>query len=95
MVNTVSKNTKNDNNALLFANLILKHSDAISVSDLESDQANKLFTMSLKNQVTNVKLIAIENLKNQTSVISDLKDLISDLKESEKNEDVVKALNSL
>jgi hypothetical protein len=79
----------------LFANLILKHSNTISVSDLESDLANKLFTMSLKNQVTNVKLIAIENLQNQTPVISDLKDLIFALKESEKNEEVLKALNSL
>jgi glutaminyl-tRNA synthetase len=95
LVNTISKNAKNDNNALLFANLILKHSNTISVSDLESDLANKLFTMSLKNQVTNVKLIAIENLQNQTPVISDLKDLIFALKESEKNEEVLKALNSL
>ena len=95
LVNTVSKNTKNDNNALLFANLILKYSDKISLSDLESDLLIKLVSMSLKNQIVAVRLIAIENLKKNSLDISEIKDLIASLKESEKNEEVQNALNSL
>jgi glutaminyl-tRNA synthetase len=95
LVNTISKNAKNDNNALLFANLILKYSNKISLSDLEIDLAVKLITMSLKNQITTVRLIAIENLKNSNFDSAEITDLIGTLKVSEKNEEALAALNSL
>jgi glutaminyl-tRNA synthetase len=95
LVNTISKNAKNDNNALLFANLILKYSDKISLSDLETELANKLVIMSLKNQIASVRLVTIENLKNSSLEFSEFKELIAALKESEKNEEVLNAINSL
>jgi glutaminyl-tRNA synthetase len=95
LVNTISKNAKNDNNALLFANLILKYSDKISLTDLEADLATKLLTMSFKNQINSVRLIAIENFKNSKLEKSEFQELIASLKENEKSEDVLQSLNSL
>lgn len=64
LTQTVSKNIKNDNNALLFSNLILKYSNKISFKDIATDSLQKLYTMSLKSQSTLVREIVIENIKN-------------------------------
>ena len=63
LTQTVSKNIKNDNNALLFSNLILKYSGKISFKDIATDSLQKLYTMSLKSQSSLVREIVTENLQ--------------------------------
>jgi len=63
IINTILKNIKNDNNALLFANLVLKHSDKVAAKDIEIEQLTKLYTMSLKSQLVAARISTIENLK--------------------------------
>ena len=66
LTQTVTKNIKNDNNALLFSNLILNYSDKVSFIDIESEALQKLYTMSLKSQSSLVREIVIQNLQNDT-----------------------------
>ncbi|TAF67145.1 MAG: glutamine--tRNA ligase/YqeY domain fusion protein [Flavobacterium sp.] len=63
LTQTVTKNIKNDNNALLFSNLILKYSNKVSFKDIESEALQKLYTMSLKSQSSLVRDIVTENLQ--------------------------------
>ncbi|MGL2992870.1 glutamine--tRNA ligase/YqeY domain fusion protein [Flavobacterium sp. TSSA_36] len=76
LTQTVSKNIKNDNNALLFSNLILKYSDKISFKDIANDSLQKLYTMSLKSQSTLVREIVIENIKNDVIHLDQFQTLI-------------------
>ncbi|PRZ26243.1 glutamine--tRNA ligase/YqeY domain fusion protein [Flavobacterium granuli] len=92
---TVVKNVKNDNNSLLFANLILLHSDKVQAKDIEQEVLTKLYLMSLKSQLAAVRIAAIENLKNDYLHFDDFKTQLSDLKNSEKNDQVLNLLNSL
>ena len=92
IVNSVIKNIKNDNNSLLFSNLILKHSDKVSGSDFEIDIITKLFSMSLKSNLVSVRILAIENLKNDLANFENFQTQLSELKNSEKNEKVLKLL---
>ncbi|EOG6896954.1 glutamine--tRNA ligase/YqeY domain fusion protein, partial [Flavobacterium psychrophilum] len=70
VINTIVKNIKNDNNALLFANLVLKHSDKVIAKDIEIDHLTKLYSMSLKSQLASVRILAINNLKNDSENFS-------------------------
>lgn len=92
IVNTIIKNIKNDNNALLFANLVLKHSDKVSSKDIEVEQLTKLYSMSLKSQLVAVRIITIENLKNDSENLNYFQVLLSELKKSEKNVKVLSLL---
>jgi glutaminyl-tRNA synthetase len=92
VINTIVKNIKNDNNALLFANLILKHSDKVAAKDFEVDVISKLYSMSLKSQLFAVRILAIQNLKNDESNFSNFQTQLSDLKNTEKNEKVLELL---
>ncbi len=92
VINTIAKNIKNDNNALLFANLILKHSDKVAAKDFEIDVISKLYSMSLKSQLVAVRILAIQNLKNDESNFSNFQTQLSDLKNTEKNEKVLELL---
>ncbi|MGL2988514.1 glutamine--tRNA ligase/YqeY domain fusion protein [Flavobacterium sp. RSSA_27] len=76
LTQTVSKNIKNDNNALLFSNLILKYSNKISSKDIASDSLQKLYTMSLKSQSTLVRELVIENIKNDAIHLDQFQTLI-------------------
>lgn len=92
IINTIVKNIKNDNNALLFANLILKHSDKVAAKDIEVEQLTKLYSMSLKSQLIAVRILAIQNLKNDSENFSNFQVQLSELKNSEKNEKVLELL---
>ncbi len=92
---TVVKNVKNDNNSLLFANLILQNSDKVKAQDIELDVLIKLYNMSLKSQLAAVRISAIQNIKNDTINFNDFKNQLSDLKNAEKNENVVALLTDL
>jgi glutaminyl-tRNA synthetase len=92
---TVVKNVKNDNNSLLFANLILLHSDKVEAKDIEKEILTKLYTMSLKSQLAAVRILAIENLKIDSLNFDDFKVQLSEMKNTEKNEKVSELLNNL
>ncbi|EKT4499554.1 glutamine--tRNA ligase/YqeY domain fusion protein [Flavobacterium psychrophilum] len=92
VINTIVKNIKNDNNALLFANLILKHSDKVIAKDIEIDHLTKLYSMSLKSQLASVRILAINNLKNDSENFSNFQTQLAELKNSEKNEKVLELL---
>ncbi|MBF2081485.1 glutamine--tRNA ligase/YqeY domain fusion protein, partial [Flavobacterium psychrophilum] len=89
VINTIVKNIKNDNNALLFANLILKHSDKVIAKDIEIDHLTKLYSMSLKSQLASVRILAINNLKNDSENFSNFQTQLAELKNSEKNSNVL------
>ncbi|WP_134353397.1 glutamine--tRNA ligase/YqeY domain fusion protein, partial [Flavobacterium psychrophilum] len=79
VINTIVKNIKNDNNALLFANLILKHSDKVIAKDIEIDHLTKLYSMSLKSQLASVRILAINNLKNDSENFSNFQTQLAEL----------------
>ncbi len=95
IINTILKNIKNDNNALLFANLVLQHSEKVTAKDIETEQLNKLYSMSLKSQLFSARISAIENLKNDVMNFKDFQTQLSELKNSEQNEKVLEVLKSL
>ncbi len=89
---TVIKNIKNDNNALLFSNLILHFSDKVNFKDIDSEVLTKLYSMSLKSQMPAVRIFAIRNLKNDIENYNDFNSQLSELRQSEKNEKVLEEL---
>jgi glutaminyl-tRNA synthetase len=92
---TLVKNVKNDNNSLLFANLILHFSDKVTANDIEQEVLHKLYTMSLKSQLATVRIFALLNIKKDLPNFSVFESQISDLRNAEKNEKVLEVLNSI
>ena len=92
---TVVKNVKNDNNSLLFANLLLHFSDKVSANDVDQEVIHKLYTMSLKSQLANVRIFSVLNIKRDLVNFSLFESLIADLRNVEKNEKVLEVLNSI
>ena len=92
IVNTITKNIKNDNNALLFANLILKYSDKVSFKDIETESLQKLYLMSLKSQLAGVRFFAIQNLKKDLQSFNNFQSQLSEMKNSEKNVKILELL---
>ena len=95
IVNTIVKNIKNDNNSLLFSNLILNHTEKVSAKDIEQELLTKLFSMSLKSQLASVRFFAIQNLKKDLNNLDQFKTQLSEIKNTEKNEKVLELLNNL
>jgi glutaminyl-tRNA synthetase len=95
IVNTIIKNIKNDNNSLLFSNLILNHSDKVSAKDIEQEPLTKLYSMSLKSQMPMVRFFTIKNLMKDLNNLDDFKAQLSELKNSEKNEKVLELLQDI
>jgi glutaminyl-tRNA synthetase len=95
VVNTIVKNIKNDNNSLLFSNLILNHSEKVSAKDIEDEPLTKLYAMSLKSQMPMVRYFAIQNLQKDMDNCSKFTTQLSELKNTEKNEKVLSLLNNL
>ena len=89
---TIIKNVKNDNNALLFSNLILHFSDKVNFKDIDSEVLTKLYSMSLKSQMPAVRIFAIRNLKKDGENLNDFNSQLSELSQSEKNEKVLEEL---
>ena len=92
---TIVKNIKNDNNSLLFANLILEHSDKVNPSDIDSEALSKLYTMSLKSQLALVRIAVLQNLIHDSVNFENFKPTLFELKATEKNEIVVSLLNQI
>ena len=95
VVQTIIKNIKNDNNSLLFSNLILHYSEKVQAKDIEEESLTKLYSMSLKSQLASVRFFAIENLKKDLNNLNNFKTQISDLENAEKNEKVLESLKSV
>jgi glutaminyl-tRNA synthetase len=95
IINTIVKNIKNDNNALLFANLILKYSDKVAAKDIELESLTKLYSMSLKSQLVSVRVLVLENLKEDNENLNNFQSQLSELKTSEKNEKVLELLKTI
>ena len=95
IIQTIVKNIKNDNNSLLFSNLILNYSDKVKESDIERESLTKLYSMSLKSQLANVRYFAIQNLKTDLDNLNNFKMQLSELKRNEKNDTILESLNSL
>jgi glutaminyl-tRNA synthetase len=89
---TIVKNIKNDNNALLFSNLILKYSDKVHPKDIEQEHLTKLYGMSLKSQLASVRILAIQNLKEDLLNYNHFQVQLLEMKDSEKNEKVLALL---
>lgn len=92
---TIVKNIKNDNNSLLFANLILEHSDKVNPSGIEKESLTKLYSMSLKSQLDKVRISTVQNIKHDTLNFEDFKGQLFDLKSIEKNEKLQNLLSDL
>ena len=95
MNQTIVKNVKNDNNALLFAHLILHYSDKVHAKDIESEPLTKLFGMSLKSQMPVVRSLALQNLNMDSNLAKDFKVQLEALKDTEKDTKVLELLNEL
>jgi glutaminyl-tRNA synthetase len=92
---TIVKNIKNDNNSLLFANLILEYSDKVNPADIDSEALSKLYTMSLKSQLALVRIAVLQNLIHDTIHLENFKPMLFELKATEKNETAVYLLNQI
>jgi len=95
IINTIVKNIKNDNNALLFANLILKYSNKVTFKDIEFEILTKLYTMSLKSQLVSVRILVLENLIEDSENLNNFQTQLNELKNSEKNEIVLDLLKNM
>ena len=87
-----TKVSKNDKNALIYKNFILRYSK-IAASDFESEVLHKLYALSLKSESHFVRLEALMNLKNDQASSKFLEAEIEELKKIEKNESILKFLN--
>jgi len=92
--NEFTKVSKNDKNALLYKNFILSFSK-VKASDFDKETLQKLYTMSLKSESPFVRLEAIQNLKSDSENLNAFQTQLSDLKNSEKDEAVLKAISEL
>lgn len=93
--NALKKNINNNKSSLLFANWLLKYSDKIKFSDVEEEVLQKLYNMSLKSESSFVRFETIQNLKKDILNLENFKTQLSDLRASEKNEEVQKLLSEI
>ena len=82
--NSLRKNINNNKSSLLFANFLLKYSDKISFSDVDTETLQKLYSMSLRSESAFVRYEALLNLHKDASTKSGFEQQLSDLKKSEK-----------
>lgn len=92
--NEFTKASKNDKNALLYKNFILSFS-TLRPSDFDIETLRKLYAMSLKSESPFVRLETIQNLKSDSENLKALEVQISDLRNVEKDETVLKLLSEL
>lgn len=90
--NTLKKNINNNKSSLLFSNYLLKYS-ALKASDVETEVLHKLYSMSLKSESPFVRLEVIKNLKNDEANRLEFSSQLDELKNSEKNEEVLNLLS--
>lgn len=92
---TVVKNVKNDNNSLLFSNLILEHSDKVNIKDIEKVTVDKLVSMSGASQSSIVRYEFVKNVSKFPELKIEYNSFILELRNKEKDEKVIEVLNSI
>lgn len=90
--NTLKKNINNNKSSLLFSNFLLKYS-SLKNSDIDLEILHKLYAMSLKSESPFVRLEVIKNLKKDEINFAEFSSQLSELKNSEKNEQVLNLLS--
>ncbi|HEX8563976.1 MAG TPA: glutamine--tRNA ligase/YqeY domain fusion protein [Flavobacterium sp.] len=90
--NAIRKNINNNKSSLLFANFIIRYSDVVKPSDVESETLAKLLSMSLKSESPYVRLTAVENIKNFNLVMDEISVMLQSLQQHERSEIVRAAL---
>jgi glutaminyl-tRNA synthetase len=75
--NAIRKNVNNNKSSLLFANWILKYSDKIKPTDIDTELLHKLYSMSLKSESPFVKSETVANLKNDPQSLKIFENQIS------------------
>jgi len=90
--NTLKKNINNNKSSLLFSNYLMKYS-SLKPSDVETETIHKLYSMSLKSESPYVRLEVIKNLKNDEANRLEFSSQLAELKNSEKNEEVLNLLS--
>jgi glutaminyl-tRNA synthetase len=75
--NAIRKNVNNNKSSLLFANWILKYSDKIKPTDIDTELLHKLYSMSLKSESPFVKSETVANLKNDSESLKIFENQIS------------------
>ncbi|WP_310556887.1 glutamate--tRNA ligase family protein, partial [Flavobacterium sp.] len=93
LINSIHKNINNNKSSLLFANFILKYSNKIKYSDLETESLIKFYKMSIKSESSFVRYEAIKNLKIDVENFSNFQHQLVELKNIEKNEAVLELLS--
>jgi glutaminyl-tRNA synthetase len=91
--NAIRKNTNNNKSSLLFANWLLKYSKVIKISDVETEALQKLYGMSLKSESPFVRWETINLLKHDSENLAYFKAQLTEMKESDKSEEVKNALS--
>ena len=62
--NAIKKNVNNNKTSLLFANWVLKYSEKIKYSDIDTEILEKLYAMSLRSESPLVRNEVLKNLQN-------------------------------
>lgn len=93
--NTLKKNVNNNKSSLLFSNFVLKYSENIKASDVDTELLHKLYMMSLKSESPFVRYEGIQNLKKDWDAFESFKPQLSELKSGEKNEIVLHLLSEI
>jgi len=93
--NSLKKNINNNKSSLLFSNWILKYSEKIQASDVDVEQLQKLYAMSLKSESPFVRYEGIQNLKKDWDSYESFKPQLSEMKTSEKSEIVLHLLSEI
>jgi len=93
--NSLKKNINNNKSSLLFSNWILKYSEKIQASDVDTELLHKLYAMSLKSESPFVRYEGIQNLKKDWDTFESFKPQLSELKSAEKSEIVLHLLSEI
>ncbi|CAM3634581.1 glutaminyl-tRNA synthetase [Flavobacterium saliperosum S13] len=93
--NSLKKNINNNKSSLLFSNWILKYSEKIKASDVDTDLLHKLYAMSLKSESPFVRYEGIQNLKKNWDAFENFKPQLSEMKSAEKSEIVLHLLSEI
>jgi len=93
--NTLKKNVNNNKSSLLFSNFVLKYSENIKASDVDTELLHKLYMMSLKSESPFVRYEGIQNLKKDWDAFESFKPQLSELKSAEKSEIVLHLLSEI
>ncbi len=93
--NSLRKNVNNNKASLLFANWLLKYSTVLKPKDVDAEVMEKLYGFSLKSESPFVRMEAIQNLKGDALYFESFQPRFDELKQQEKNEEVLALLATI